>query len=243
MPDFRRASKERRMSKGVGLPGRAWGIGAPIYVPHRESEMGTRFPRKEIALRVGLTSGFAFPVKNGPRVRSVFEFYSFETIEENAEDLRFFEKLGCVIGGLIEEKQEQENTNYQERFYDAIIRNCPQAIIAIDAHGLVTHWNRQAEHFFAWSLDEAVGRQLGDLIIPERYRAMHNQGVLRYLRTRSAVVINKMLRVPAINRHGEEFTIDMRIQEFDTPGMANEFGFVAFVTKSHTELHPEITLT
>lgn len=36
----------------------------------------------------------------------------------------------------------------------------PLALFAIDAHGMVTHWNAAAEGLFGWSRQELLGRQL-----------------------------------------------------------------------------------
>ncbi len=238
--EFRRASKERKYSKGVGLPGRVWGIGSPLFVPHLSMEMGTSFPRKEIALRAGLMSGFAFPVKNGPLLRGVLEFYSFVNIDENSADLLFFERLGNVIGGLIEEKQEQENTHRQEVIISAILKKCPMAMVAIDARGLVTHWSPRAQEIFGWSEEEAAGQQLGDLIIPERYREQHNQGLLKYLRTRSAILLDKVVYVPACHLDGREFVIEMKVSEFALP--AEGFGFVAYLNVAGEADVPEMEL-
>ena len=42
----------------------------------------------------------------------------------------------------------------------------PDAIIAISPDGDVLHWNRGAEMIFGWSVEEATGRPLADLVLP-----------------------------------------------------------------------------
>ncbi len=37
---------------------------------------------------------------------------------------------------------------------------CPLAIFAIDAHGMVSHWNSAAESLFGWTRNEMVGHEL-----------------------------------------------------------------------------------
>ena len=51
------------------------------------------------------------------------------------------------------------------------------AIISIDEHGRVVEWNRQAEITFGWTRVEAMDKELAGLIIPERYRTRHAQGL------------------------------------------------------------------
>ncbi len=41
------------------------------------------------------------------------------------------------------------------------------AVIATDLEGIVTYWNHHAQSLYGWSRDEAVGRSIGELLIPE----------------------------------------------------------------------------
>ncbi|MDQ5816384.1 MAG: SpoIIE family protein phosphatase [Actinomycetota bacterium] len=41
------------------------------------------------------------------------------------------------------------------------------AVIATDLEGIVTFWNHHAETLFGWSRDEAMGRSIGELLVPD----------------------------------------------------------------------------
>jgi PAS domain S-box-containing protein len=43
-------------------------------------------------------------------------------------------------------------------------------VIATDADGVVTTWNARAETVYGWSRDEAVGRHIAELTVPEEGR-------------------------------------------------------------------------
>jgi PAS domain S-box-containing protein len=43
----------------------------------------------------------------------------------------------------------------------------PVAVILTDLEGLVTYWNRHAEALCGWSREEAIGRTIADLLVPE----------------------------------------------------------------------------
>ena len=49
--------------------------------------------------------------------------------------------------------------------------------------GIITGWNSQAEKLFGWPRAEALGRELAELIIPERLREQHRSGMRRYVET------------------------------------------------------------
>jgi PAS domain S-box-containing protein len=55
----------------------------------------------------------------------------------------------------------------------ALLRSSPDAIVATDQAGRITFWNRAAEHLFAYSEREALGRNASELV-PERYRARYH---------------------------------------------------------------------
>ena len=47
-----------------------------------------------------------------------------------------------------------------------LLDNSPDAMMALSPEGNVVYWNKGAEHTFGYSRDEAIGRELSDLIIP-----------------------------------------------------------------------------
>jgi PAS domain S-box-containing protein len=96
----------------------------------------------------------------------------------------------------------------------SMIDRSPQAFVVMDAGGFVTDWNTQAERTFGWSREEAVGRVLGDLIIPARYRAAHLQGLRRHLDTGEAPVLDKRIEISALDRAGCEFPVELTISRY-----------------------------
>jgi PAS domain S-box-containing protein len=60
-----------------------------------------------------------------------------------------------------------------ERVFRALAEAANEALLTMDPDGRVTFWNRAAEIIFGWSADEALGRNLHDLIAPRRFHAAH----------------------------------------------------------------------
>jgi PAS domain S-box-containing protein len=68
--------------------------------------------------------------------------------------------------------QHQEVTAQREaeeaaRFRARLLDTVDAAVIALDADGLVTSWNRGAELLYGWAQDEVIGREAGALLRPE----------------------------------------------------------------------------
>src|SRR5690606_27062743 len=54
------------------------------------------------------------------------------------------------------------------------------AFIGIDSAGAIVAWNAQAERPSGWRLDEVIGRNLAELVVPPAYRDAHNEGLRRF---------------------------------------------------------------
>jgi diguanylate cyclase (GGDEF)-like protein/PAS domain S-box-containing protein len=85
------------------------------------------------------------------------------------------------------------------------------AVVTMDAGGVITDWNAMAETIFGWARSEAVGRSVADTIVPPRYRLAHYLGLRHFLATGDGPVLNKLLELAALHRDGHEFPIELSI--------------------------------
>jgi PAS domain S-box-containing protein len=98
-----------------------------------------------------------------------------------------------------------------EAWLRAVIDSALDAVVTTDAHSVITGWSAHAETMFGWSADEAIGRTLGETIIPERYRAPHTAGVRRYLETGEGPILNQRIEITALRRDGREFPVELTV--------------------------------
>src|SRR5690348_2271440 len=54
-----------------------------------------------------------------------------------------------------------------DEYVRALVEESPDALIAVSPEGTVLFWNRGAATMFGYATDEAVGRTLAELIIPD----------------------------------------------------------------------------
>lgn len=105
------------------------------------------------------------------------------------------------------------------------------AVIQISANGIIKFWNTQAEKTFGWTSDEAIGQIVSDLIIPEKFRQSHIDGMKRYLDTGIASVLNTRIEVPGIRKSGEEFPLELSITPIETVDGLEFSAFVRDITE------------
>jgi diguanylate cyclase (GGDEF)-like protein/PAS domain S-box-containing protein len=74
---------------------------------------------------------------------------------------------GCEFWqGLMFDVSEERRAEEETRFQAELLTQVPAAVIRTDAAGNIMHWNRAAEELYGWTPDEAIGRQIVDLLEP-----------------------------------------------------------------------------
>lgn len=67
-------------------------------------------------------------------------------------------------------------------FKAAALDAAGDAVIAIDAEGIIRVWNPFAERLFGWKSDQVLGEDV-KIIIPEKLRAAHDRGFFAAVRS------------------------------------------------------------
>ncbi len=93
----------------------------------------------------------------------------------------------------------------------AIVETAFDALVTIDAAGVVSDWNSQASAIFGWSREEAVGQRLSNLMIPPRDREAHERGLHHFLATGETHILNRRIELLALHKAGHEFPVELAI--------------------------------
>ena len=137
---------------------------------------------------------------------------------------------GAVTGTVtvLRDVSELRASNERTRL---IVDTALDAVVTMDAAGVIAGWNPQAERTFGWSRRDAVGRDLADTIVPERYRAAHRAGLVTFLSTGTGPVLNRRLELIALHRDGREFPIELSITPIASGGTVTFSAFVRDITE------------
>jgi PAS domain S-box-containing protein len=104
------------------------------------------------------------------------------------------------------------------------------AVVVMDVSGQIVGWNSHSVECFGWSGDEAIGRRLSDLIIPESLREAHERGLSHYLETGEGPVLNRRIEVTAVHRDGREFPVELSVSASEMFGEPLFIGFLRDIT-------------
>src|SRR6266545_2593383 len=123
------------------------------------------------------------------------------------------ERIAKVVGELgpvIERKRAEEALRASEERFRGVTDAAMDAIVSADSEGRLRSWNRGAERMFGWRADEVVGRPL-TVIVPERLRAAHTEGIARVRRTGRSKLAGSVVELVALRRDGSEFPVELSI--------------------------------
>src|SRR5438552_3528716 len=98
-----------------------------------------------------------------------------------------------------------------ELLYRGILDNALDGIITMGADGRVVEFNPAAERVFGFSHQEAIGKELAELIIPARMREQHRRGLAHFLKTGEGPVIGKRIEIAGLRKDGSEILVELAI--------------------------------
>jgi PAS domain S-box-containing protein len=123
---------------------------------------------------------------------------------------------------------------------ELILDRAHNAAVLMDQQGLVTYWNPSAERIFGRSREDAVGRLVSELVIPERFRDAHARGFLRFLEEGVGPVLDKRIEMSALRADGSEFPVEMTISALRDRGQWLFHAFIQDISeRSRGELERE----
>jgi PAS domain S-box-containing protein/diguanylate cyclase (GGDEF)-like protein len=105
-------------------------------------------------------------------------------------------------------KTEAEDTHVEAAY---VLDKSRDAFLALDSDGTVVAWNRQSESTFGWSRNEAVGRYVGDLLVPPDQRHRFREHFKGMTECPAQEVISGSANLHAVRRTGESFPVELNV--------------------------------
>ena len=226
---FGEATRSARLAPGEGLPGRVCASGEPAWIADVRAE--ANFPRGPSAVQAGLRAAFCFPIRGATGVLGAAEFLAGDQREPDANLLATMTSLGSRIGYCVERWRAEDRMRESDERKSAILNAAFDAIVTMDAAGLVVEVNQATERMFGYAASDMVGRELAELIIPPPLREPHRRGVERYVATGESHMVGHPVELPAMRADGSEFPVEIAISRPRLAGPPLFTGFLRDVTE------------
>jgi PAS domain S-box-containing protein len=107
--------------------------------------------------------------------------------------------------------QLQQQLRESEQRYRAVVESAFDAVITIDHRNRITEFNPAAEAMFGWTRQQAIGRDLGETIVPPALREAHRRGLERHRNSDQAPRLGTRLELSALHAAGHEFPIELTV--------------------------------
>jgi hypothetical protein len=103
---FREVTERTRLAPGVGLPGTVLASGRPQWFP--DVSRHPNFPRARLAKDIGVRAGFGFPIRVGPEIPAILEFFTDVTLPPDPEFLEVMDLVGTQLGRVFERMRAED---------------------------------------------------------------------------------------------------------------------------------------
>jgi PAS domain S-box-containing protein len=156
LTEFEALTRETTFAPGIGLPGRVWAKGEPLWVA--DIRRDTNLPRAMAAARGGLRAGFGFPVRLGDEVLGTLDFFGRAHRRPADDWLQMFAAIGRQVGQFIAQKRAEEGLHASEEKYRLLFERNPLPLWLFDPDSLaflavndaaVRHYGYSREQFLA----------------------------------------------------------------------------------------------
>jgi PAS domain S-box-containing protein len=210
-PRFAEASRQLDPESELALPARVWRSGRASWIEDYSADPS--YPRAEAAGADGLGGGTAFPVRIGSECVAVIEFFAREVRAPDPDLIALTDAIGTLIGEFIESRRIAEKVRLSEARKSAVFASSLDGVITIDHEGMVVEFNPAAERIFGRSVDDAVGAELAELVIPPSLRERHRAALRRVVETGESRLLGQRIELTGMRPDGSEFPVELAIDE------------------------------
>ena len=117
---------------------------------------------------------------------------------------------------------------------EALQETSNDAIITIDARGLIQTFNTRAEFLFGYERGEVIGKNV-KLLMPGHFREQHDRYIANYLETGVKRIIGIGRVVTGERRDGSTFPLELSVGESTLGGRTIFVGFIRDLTEMKAE--------
>ena len=97
-----------------------------------------------------------------------------------------------------------------EAKFQSVMESAIDAIISADSEGKTLSWNKAATSMFGHTEAEVLGKSI-EIIIPERFRTAHAEGIKRVSSGGATHAIGKTVELAAICKSGDEIPVELSL--------------------------------
>lgn len=135
-----------------------------------------------------------------------------------------------ICSDITQRKQATDELRQSESLKGAILASSLDCVVTIDHEGKIVEFNPAAEAAFGLTREQALGKDMVELIVPPRLREAHSRGFAHYLATGEGPILGKRLELEAIRADGTEFPVELAVTAVGGASKPMFTGFIRDIT-------------
>ena len=137
----------------------------------------------------------------------------------------------AAIRDITKRKQTEEALNDRELQMRSITDSAYDAILMMDPIGNITYWNVAAERIFGYTSEEAVGKDLHQLIAPEKYHEAQKKAFSKFLVSGEGNAIGKIVDLEVIRKNETIIPVQLSLSAIKMSSGWHSVGILRDVTQ------------
>jgi PAS domain S-box-containing protein len=233
-----------RIAPGQGTGGQVLLTRRPFRTADYTSDRRISKDFQEIAEREGIKAQLVVPIEAGGDIGGLFYVSRRSTRAFGSRDEAAMVRLaGHVTLALGQARQAAREGEARARIeasekalresaerFRSVMDAASDAIIVSDGHGRIVSWNRGAQAMFGYPEPEVLGQPLA-MLMPERYRRAHQEGLRRFIGTGESRLIGSTVELEGMRKDGSEFPLELSLASWTTAGGRFVSGILRDVTE------------
>jgi PAS domain S-box-containing protein len=128
-------------------------------------------------------------------------------------------------------RKAEEDLRESEVKIAAIAAAATDAVVMMDANGIISYWNPAAVRIFGYNEESALGQPLSDLLIPDQYRESFRAGMAKFLRSGRGPVIGNTIELRSLKKDGTEFPVEVSLSSVRVKKQWHAVGIIRDITE------------
>jgi PAS domain S-box-containing protein len=175
----------------------------------------------------GVKSLIALPIADGDRIVGCLSLAALrKTRPWSDEAVALLRIVTEITAGALKRQSALAELEASETRKAAILEAALDCIITTDERGHVVEFNPAAQKTFGYELAYTVGRSLRDLIVPERLRSEHDDGLHTLFASAERAVLGQHTEVTCCRADGTEFPAEIAVVSIQ---LGPESGFTVYL--------------
>jgi PAS domain S-box-containing protein len=165
IPEFDHYTQQIQIPAGVGLPGKVWQTGQPLWMS--DVTQDESFLRAAPAAHAGLHAAVGFPVFNGTETLGVIVFFSRTIQPPNPQLLSMMSAIASQIGQFVRRRQTEEVLVEMRECFQSIFDSTDLGVAITTLEGHCLKFNPALSSLLGYTPEKLLGKAIREFIHPD----------------------------------------------------------------------------